>query len=61
VLKMKLLRLKQVKELTTLSQATIYRLAAKGAFPKQVIIGDRAAVWLEDEVIDFLNQKIANR
>jgi prophage regulatory protein len=58
---MKLLRLKQVKELTTLSQATIYRLAAKGAFPKQVIIGDRAAVWLEDEVIDFLNQKIANR
>jgi len=61
VLKMKLLRLKQVKELTTLSQATIYRLAAKGAFPKQVIIGDRAAVWLEDEVIDFLNQKIAAR
>jgi prophage regulatory protein len=58
---MKLLRLKQVKELTTLSQATIYRLAAKGAFPKQVIIGDRAAVWLEDEVIDFLNQKIAAR
>ena len=39
---MKLLRLKQVKELTTLSQATIYRLAAKGAFPKWVIIGDRA-------------------
>jgi len=58
---MKLLRLKQVKELTTLSQATIYRLAAKGAFPKQVIIGDRAAVWIEDEVIDFLNQKIAAR
>ena len=58
---MKLLRLKQVKEMTTLSQATIYRLAAKGAFPKQVIIGDRAAVWIEAEVIDFLNQKIAAR
>lgn len=58
---MKLLKLRQVKEMTTLSQATIYRLAAKGAFPKQVIIGDRAAVWIEAEVIDFLNQKIAAR
>jgi prophage regulatory protein len=58
---MKLLRLKQVKEMTTLSQATIYRLAAKGSFPKQVIIGDRAAVWIEQEVVDFLNQRIAAR
>jgi prophage regulatory protein len=58
---MKLLRLKQVKELTTLSQATIYRLAAKGDFPKQVTIGDRATAWVEDEVLDFLNKRIANR
>ena len=58
---MKLLRLKQVKELTTLSQATIYRLAAKGTFPKQVIIGDRAAVWIEQEVMDFLNERIDRR
>lgn len=57
----KLIRLKQVKEMTTLSQATIYRLVAKGAFPKQVVIGDRAAVWIEDEVVDFLNQRIAAR
>ena len=58
---MKLLRLKQVKELTTLSQATIYRLAAKGVFPKQVTIGDRATAWIEEEVLDFLNKRIANR
>jgi len=57
----KLIRLKQVKEMTTLSQATIYRLVAKGSFPKQVVIGDRAAVWIEDEVVDFLNQRIAAR
>jgi len=58
---MKLLRLKQVKEMTTLSQATIYRLAAKGVFPEQVTIGDRAAVWIEQEVVDFLNERIARR
>jgi prophage regulatory protein len=57
----KLIRLKEVKEMTTLSQATIYRLVAKGSFPKQVVIGDRAAVWIEDEVVDFLNQRIAAR
>ena len=58
---MKLLRLKQVKEMTTLSQASIYRLAAKGNFPKQVKIGDRAAVWVEQEVLDFLQERMANR
>ncbi len=57
----KLIRLKEVKEMTTLSQATIYRLVAKGSFPKQVVIGDRAAVWIEDEVVDFLNRRIAAR
>jgi len=57
----KLIRMKQIKEMTTLSQATIYRLIAKGSFPKQVVIGDRAAVWIEDEVVDFLNQRIAAR
>jgi len=58
---MKLLRLKQVKEMTTLSQATIYRLAAKGSFPKSITIGDRAAVWIEQEILDFLDERIANR
>jgi prophage regulatory protein len=58
---LKLLRIKQVKEMTTLSQATIYRLVAKGSFPKQFTIGDRAAVWLEDEILDFLNERIAAR
>ena len=49
----KLIRLKQVKEMTTLSNATIYRLIAKGSFPKQAVIGVRAAVWIEDEVVAF--------
>jgi len=57
----KLIRLKQVKEMTTLSNATIYRLIAKGSFPKQAVIGVRAAVWIEDEVVAFLNQRIAAR
>ena len=47
--------------MTTLSKATIYRQMKKGNFPKQVQLGENASAWLEDEVLDYLNQRIQNR
>jgi len=57
----KLIKLTRVKEMTTLSKATIYRQMKKGNFPKQVQLGENASAWLEDEVLDYLNQRIQNR
>ncbi|MFM5368121.1 AlpA family phage regulatory protein [Aeromonas veronii] len=38
---MKLIKLKEVIEMTTLSKATIYRLMSKGAFPRAAPLAGR--------------------
>ncbi|MBB5708321.1 helix-turn-helix transcriptional regulator [Sphingopyxis panaciterrulae] len=48
-----------VMEMTTLSQSTIYALAKRGEFPKQVRIGPNRVVWRRSEVIAWLEQKMA--
>ena len=58
---MSYLNLKQVKEITQLSTATIYRLIAQGKFPKQFKLAERTSCWIESEIIEFINQKIEER
>ena len=53
------LDIKGVIELTTLSQSTIYDLAKRGEFPKQVRIGPGRVVWQRAEVVAWLEQKLA--
>lgn len=53
------LDIKGVIELTTLSQSTIYELAKRGEFPKQVRIGPNRVVWPRAEVVAWLEQKLA--
>ena len=53
------LDLRGVKELTTLSQSTIYALAKNGEFPKQKRIGANRVVWLRSEVVAWLEQNLA--
>ena len=48
-----------VMEITTLSQSTIYALAKRGEFPKQVRIGPNRVVWRRSEVVAWLEQKMA--
>lgn len=48
-----------VMEMTTLSQSTIYTLAKRGEFPKQVRIGPNRVVWRRSEVVAWLEQKMA--
>jgi prophage regulatory protein len=55
------LNLKQVKEITQLSTATIYRLMTQGKFPKQFKLAERTSRWVGSEIEEFINQKIEER
>ena len=54
----KLVRLEAVKELTGLSRSTIY---ADPTFPRQVKIGQRAVAWVESEIREWVEARIAER
>jgi len=54
----RLLRLKQVVEMTTLSIPTIYRLIKKGKFPRQRKIAERSTRWVESEVLEYINDVV---
>jgi len=56
-----IIKLPAVRELTTLSSATIYRLISKGEFPKQIKLAERSSGWLKSEVDDWLESKITQR
>lgn len=47
----RLLRLKEVTELTGLSKAYIYRLMKAGRFPQQFKPGGYASRWSESEIV----------
>ena len=53
----KFLRKPDVRKITNLSDATIYRLEKEGKFPARRIIGKRAVGWLESEVIEWLESR----
>ena len=54
---MRVIKLKKVKELTSLSSATIYRLVKNGEFPKQLKLAERSSGWLLEEINDWLESK----
>lgn len=54
----RLLRLKEVIARTGLSRSTIYGLIRQGSFPKQVTITERCVGWVEDEIHDFILQRL---
>ena len=51
----KIIKLHDVKELTTFSSSTIYRLASQGRFPKPIKIAERSSRWIEQEVLDYID------
>jgi len=58
---MRLLSKRQVKEMVLYSPQHIARLEAAGQFPKRVQLGANRVGWIEDEVLDWLQQKIDRR
>lgn len=58
---MRLLSKKQVRETVLYSPAHIARLEAAGQFPKRVRLGAGRVGWVDEEVQDWLRQRIAER
>ncbi len=58
---MKFLRLSEVLNRTGLSRSTLYALMAAGHFPKNVSLMPRVVVWVEQEIDDWMLEKIAER
>jgi prophage regulatory protein len=54
---MRLLRTKQVVELTGLSRMTIYRLEKSGAFPARRQLGSNSVAWLEEDVSAWVGSR----
>ena len=59
--KHQIVKLPFVKRITVLSSATIYRLIAKGEFPKQIKLSERSSGWLLDEIYAWLDEKCNSR
>ena len=55
---MKAIKLPRVREITSLSNATIYRLIKQGTFPKQIKLSKRTVVWNMDEIDNWLQEKM---
>jgi len=54
-------KLPEVLAQTGLSRAHLYALAQKGAFPKPVKLSERSSAWVESEVQDWIEARIAAR
>ena len=57
----RLLRLSKVIEQTGLSRATIYRLIARDAFPKPTHITARASRWVDQEISNWIDERMSER
>jgi prophage regulatory protein len=56
-LDLRIVKLPVVKELTTLSTASIYRFMKNGTFPKQIKLGKRSSGWFLEEIYNWLEEK----
>ena len=59
----KFLRIAGVIAATGLGRATIYELMAEGKFPRPVklMVGSKAVGWLESEIVEWQEARIAER
>lgn len=51
------IRLPEVRRITGLSTATIYRMAVGGKFPRQAKVGEQAVAWVRAEVEQWAASK----
>lgn len=54
-----ILRLPSVQARTGLSRSTIYLRIATGDFPAPVSLGGRAVGWLEEEISQWISERVA--
>jgi prophage regulatory protein len=56
-----LLRIKDVRQRTGLSTATVYRREAAGTFPPRRQIGPKMVAWYESDIGDFVADPMGYR
>lgn len=54
-----LIRISEVQRRTGYSKAWIYRLLKESRFPQSIKIGSRAIAFVESEIDEWINQRIA--
>jgi prophage regulatory protein len=57
----RIFRLKQVMTMTGLGRSCIYAVVAEARFPASVKLGPRAVGWVEQEIEDWIEARIAER
>lgn len=55
----RIIRLPEVKSKTGLSRSTIYFYMSEARFPKSVSLGERAVGWIEADIEQWLDDRIA--
>ena len=55
----RIIRLPEVKNKTGLSRSTIYLGMSKGIFPKTISLSERAVGWLDSDIEQWLDKRIA--
>ena len=58
---MRILSKSQLKELVLYSPQHVARLEKAGLFPKRVQLGPNRVGWVETEVLEWLDERLANR
>jgi prophage regulatory protein len=58
---MKMLRERDVRQLTGLSRVTRWRLERRGEFPRKVRLSERAVGWPEAEILAWLQERVEAR
>ena len=57
----KVIKLNEVKQITTLSTASIYRQIKDKSFPRQIKLGERSSAWFYEEIMQWLEDKRIER
>ena len=58
---MKLIRLRQVMQMTGLGRSSIYNYMKDQSFPKQVKITSSLSAWVETEINEWIQDKVNQR
>ncbi len=56
----RLIRRKEVQAKTGLGASSIYAMMQQGKFPKAVNISERRVAWIESDVDQWINERIAS-
>lgn len=54
---MKILKRKEIVQMTGLSPVTIWRMEQRGEFPQKISLSPNRVGWIEDEVLDWVRSR----